>query len=309
MSAASPQVALVYQKFPIGPKVLDWLNLTPEKDLQDWTLEAFRNFQKDLMTVAPPNSSLTLAEVCHELLLMSMPRAVLACFDLWRFHHRRREPPLPTGLVAEGVAALILGDPRRAADCFVLLQSKWPQEPASYHNMARVLAASPEAMKNWIEVGLTHCPNNQALWQLYWQSLANEADAVRTVEKLAGQVSSWRGISLAAHLRGDLDEATIAKLIDRYDSFYRSGETDPDFLVEYTGILGHAGFFSQVTTIVWHLQQLKDQKIPWEVWGHYLQSLEALGRTSLATDQLETLRPHIPPEHTNYFESILGEQP
>jgi tetratricopeptide (TPR) repeat protein len=176
---------------------------------------------------------------------------------------------------------MITGELPRAELCFAAANQVAPEEPAPYSNMTEILIQDQrygEAL-DWAQSGLESNPNHYRLWELYLSLCRIEATSdealARTIFEKAKSLSSWAGTSLAAEID---PEANPNDKVTLLAPFYKAGERDDEFLIEYTGALGASGDMEAIPQIIWAAERLSSRELPWRLYMHASQAYLALGK-------------------------------
>lgn len=300
-----------FTNLPMGPNLRKWLSLpsdyTPENSPD---FKSFNAWLLDHIEEAEVESESTLVELLDELVSMDLPEATLKLADYQANIWTRREF---RGVQAEGIAAMILGDLGRAELCFKHAHHAAPEEPAPYTNLIQVLYHDDrlEDARKWLTAGLNTNPNYYRLWELAYaieQKEGSEPDAInRHMYELAREYNSWAGFSLASETDESANSQTKAHHLS---AFYKEGERDHEFLIEYTGALGAASDFEAVGPIYWSAKKASGGKeLPWRLMIHAAQAYLSMGEhekfIGIANDILKM--EYIPEEVTSYLTELKKE--
>ncbi len=282
--------------FPMGPNLREWFGLSGNQyrgaDNSSPSADQVANFShlfvRSLEDNAPKNPS-HLVDILEELVGMNFPLLAIKFVDSYQqlFPHGDFRAQLHYGN-----ASMLVGDLARAESAFVAAQKIVPEEPAPYINLTQIYCHDQLYTKarEWCLAGLDVDQENTRLWELAaWleqsgdgENLSRETVA-NNIARLASEKNSWAGTSLACDLKNPDDALTKANALEVY---WNNGVRDLPFLIEYTAVLGMAGRFDKIPTIVW--QSKSGEKTPWQLLVHLAQANLGLGRPEDAREALET---------------------
>ncbi|MDD9949936.1 MAG: hypothetical protein OXT67_00050 [Zetaproteobacteria bacterium] len=269
------------ETYPKGPKLQTWLGyeaLSVEAQSQRITeaekSDFCRNFKACLDQQVAPEAGL-LVDLMDELVAMDLPMMALILLD--SYPDLAIDPSSFRRYHVEATASLLCGEDSRAERALLLARDLLPEEPAPYTNLVQLYAnqGAQETALEWFRAGAQICPNHFPLWEVYASMLPEGADApFDLVLAAAREFSSWVGYSLAAELDPHRNSQTLALYLD---PFYKQGEREEAFLLEYTGALGAAGDFDRVLKVV-QLELAQNRgNYSWQLLWHSLQASYALG--------------------------------
>ena len=165
-----------------------------------------------------------------------------------------------------GVACLATGDISAAKKNFSRAHRLCPDEIAVHSQLAAILhrEGHRRAAQRWLRAGLQIDCNAVQLWLALHQLCSAE-----TLLALAEELSAWRGGSLYAQLTGD-----VAAALALYRRIFASGERSGEFLIEFSGALGHRDCCTELAAMAW--QVLEQGTLPWQVYEHFAQGFTQL---------------------------------
>ena len=165
-----------------------------------------------------------------------------------------------------GVADMAAGDLVAAKKNFSHAHRLCPDEIAVHSNLAAILCTegNQRAAQQWLREGLRVERNAVQLW-LALQQLCS----AKALLALADELHAWRGGSLYAQLTGDVD--TVLAL---YRRVLASGERGGEFLIAFSGALGHQDCHRELGALAW--QVLGQGTLPWQVYEHFAQGFTQL---------------------------------
>ncbi len=169
-----------------------------------------------------------------------------------------------------GVSYMAAGDMLAAKKNFSHAHRLCPDEIAVHSNLAAILRTegNQHAAQQWLRAGLQVARDAVQLW-LALQQLCD----AKALLALAEELQAWRGGSLYAQLTGD-----VATALALYRRVFASGERQGEFLIEFSGALGHQGCHTELGALAW--QVLGQGVLPWQVYEHF-----ALGFTQTDNQQ------------------------
>ena len=284
----------LFAHFPMGPHLRQWFGLSATQykgaeteSVSAELISAFSDkFLATLEDTTPKNQN-HLVDILEELVGMNLPLLAIKFVESYPtlFPHDDFRAQLHYGN-----ASMLIGDLARAETAFIAAQKLVPEEPAPYVNLTQIYCHDDllEKAKEWCLAGLNIDSENARLWELAaWleQRRNSETTQKDTVAKniaiLAREKNSWTGTSLACDLQDSEDPAAKA---DALTLFWDTGVRDPEFLIEYTAVLGVAGRYDKIPPIVW--QAKASGKTPWQLLIHLAQAHLGLGHPD---DALEAL--------------------
>ena len=171
-----------------------------------------------------------------------------------------------------GVASMAVGDLLTAKASFNHAHRLRVDEVAVHNNLALILhtEGNHSAAKHWLRAGLQLERDAVQLWVT-----AQQLYHAQELLDLAEEVSAWRGGSLYAQLTGD-----VSKALALYRRIFASGERSGEFLIEFSGALGHQDCQAELATLAWQL--LGQSTLPWQVYEHFAQGFMQLGNDQQA---------------------------
>lgn len=311
-SNAQPSVA----NFPMGPNVRGWLNVSPEDYRGDQntspTAEAVADFidvvLEQLETTSPKNRE-HLVDLLEELVGMNMPLLAIKLTDAYPLLFPKDDFRAQLNL---GNAAMLISDLARAEDAFVVAQQLVPEEPAPYINLAQIYSHDGLAAKarEWCLAGLDTDQDNTRLWELLaymeQQTCGDAAEGAKSLAILAKKRNSWAGLSLSCDLINPEDVLTKLKALE---PFWNEGSRDLEYLIEFTAVLGMAGQYDKIPSIIWTVEKEATNGLPWQLILHLAQAYLGLGRDDdalLALEKLNNIR-GLPDAARDAAETIRSE--
>ena len=171
-----------------------------------------------------------------------------------------------------GVASMAAGDLLTAKASFNRAHNLCADEIAVHNNLALILhtEGNHSAARHWLRAGLQLERNAVQLWVT-----AQQLCPVQELLNLAEELSAWRGGSLYAQLTDDVNKALAL-----YRRIFASGERGGEFLIEFSGALGHQDCHAELATLAWQL--LGQDTLPWQVYEHFAQGFMQLGNAQQA---------------------------
>lgn len=284
MIAALPSLQS-WQHYPMGPALRRFVGLSEavgESSIP--TAQEKLDFADALSVYLDATATLPEEAVLQELVQMDLPYAVYAL--------SRENPHLALYC---GLSAMLLGMWDEAEQAFCEAQRHNPAEPAPYSNLLYMWSCEENwaAMGPWIDTALAACPTHAPIWE----SVVGYCLREPGMEQLQGYVEkshSWMGACILTQVDPDMTseakEASLAR-------FFHEGERDPDFLIEYTALLGEQERYREIPPIVWQAEKLAKDPLPWQLGFHLAQAYIALGDGALyAQTRGKLLRnPRTPP--------------
>lgn len=303
-----------WHQYPMGPTlrhVLDFpeIEINQINDPSDEEKAQFEAFLKEHLHALCPIDFDILVNLMEELTGMAMPHLT---FQLYEAH-----PSLHSDLSRDFRAMLNLG-------VSSLIESEWetsisfltqaniaePAELAPFINLAEIylhIGDEPQAEK-WAIAGLNLDPNNRQLWKIIGL-ISMERGTEIEVQALAKKLNSYAGLSLAADLTDPEDFLLKSQSLENH---YHSGGREPDFLIEYTALLGISRQFEKIPPILWDAENLPhfQGSPPWELYLHASQAHAALedhDKAELILNKL-TKRRDLPPQALEEIARLKQEQ-
>lgn len=289
-----PATSNIVASFPMGPHVRAWLGITENQYQGDKntspSAEQFTAFSERILEhleEETPNNAEHLVDLLEELVGMNLPLLAVKLSDAYPalFPHNDFRANLHLGN-----ASMLIGDLAKAELAFIAAQKLVPEEPAPYINLVQIYChdGALDRARKWCMAGLQSESDNTRLWELLgWieqtTSSGNNESAAIEIARLAKKLNSWAGTSLACDMQNADDPLVkLAALEQFWDEGLRYGE----FLIEFTAILGMAGRYDRIPSIIWQAEKSSSQPLPWQLTLHLAQSHLGLGRDD---DALETL--------------------
>ncbi|MCY4443678.1 MAG: tetratricopeptide repeat protein [Proteobacteria bacterium] len=231
----------------------------------------------------------------------------------------------------EGVACMAMDsdespvDYLRAEKSFKMAHQIFNDESAPIVNLVELYIHQKSFQEAflWLDPGLSAHPHNVRLWGLYIEyvfglGIKEKKDVMDMAHKMWRSKNSWVGCSyvfdaeISFEMEKDpppdnqkIQELQQAKLKE-FDLFFGAGESDQEFLLEYTGIMGSLGEFSKIPAIIWQ-KKSSGEKISWRLNTHLLQSHLALNQISEAKAIYQHLKsdPDISEQNQKYLALIM----
>lgn len=287
-------------RFPMGPKLRSWLSV-PEHDYKGHentspTAEDVAMFTDAFLLQledSSPNNSDQLVDLLEELVGMNLPLLAIKLADAYPEIFPQNDFRAQLYL---GNASMLVNDFSRAESAFVEAQKLVPQEPAPYVNLTQIYCHDGliERARQWCEAGLNAENNNLRLWELMaWIEQQTEhsnntrgTSAIDAITALAKSKNSWAGVSLACDLKAPEDVIHKATELEK---FWDEGLRDPEFLTEFTAVLGMAGRYDRIPSIIWQAEKQSSTGLPWQLTVHLIQAYLGLGREEDAARALNKL--------------------
>ena len=304
--------------YPLGPEIRRWLGLpvavaSPELMARpDPTVKGnVENCLKKLFTKFPVADQSQIVDLLDELVAMDMPQATLELGSINEAH-------LPTkdfrGHLSMGVAGMLTAQLVVAERHLRLAQRAVPEEPAPYVNMTRLLLHDDrqEEALEWCEAGLEIEPNNFKLWELLPELLRQQGTVHPEdhIAKLAHNLGSWAGLSLAAEVKRPGD---INYKLEALREVYHNGERSGPFLVEYTAALGSVGSLREIPPTVLQAEALgsrsSDNGLPWQLYLHLAQAYLGINQIEPCLATIKRLKgdAQLPSDATDILLSLENE--
>ena len=281
----------------MGPQMRAWLGVSDQEYVGDRTanpsaehLASFSERVLQRLEDATPRNSDHLVDLIEELVGMNLPLLAVKLADAYPslFPHDDFRANLHLGN-----ASMLIGDLAKAEIAFITAQKIVPEEPAPYINLTQIYCheGALDRAKQWCLAGLEAESDNTRLWELLaWieqtDAGASPESAARAIADRAKTLDSWAGTSLASDLLNPEDP--LAKL-SSLEKFYDDGLRDEDFLIEWTAILGMAGRYDRIPSIVWQAEKVATKPVAWQLLAHLAQSYLGLGRDGDALATLDKL--------------------
>ncbi len=288
-----------FGSFPMGPSLRKYLGINAEyrgdqgAKVTDELASHFGQALIDYAADHPVVDGAALVNLLEELVTMDMPGAALRM-------HEAHADIFPAGDFRAqfhlGNAAMLAGSLVVAENAFSEAQKLVPGETSPYVNMAQILIHDQryDEARHWIEAGLAVDPNHCGLWELLaWVfqqqgGSENPISSHKLVEKIARELNSWAGLSLAADLVApDEPERKLAVL----EEIYSEGNSSEEFLVEYTAVLGQCGLYDRIAPVIWRAKSaLAGKPYSWKLQLHLIQSQIATEQLNEARESLNALQ-------------------
>ena len=285
--------------FPMGPNVRGWLNVSPEAYRGDQntspTAEAVANFidvvLEQLETTSPKNRE-HLVDLLEELVGMNMPLLAIKLTDAYPLLFPKDDFRAQLNL---GNAAMLISDLARAEDAFVVAQQLVPEESAPYINLAQIYSHDGMAAKarEWCLAGLDTDQDNTRLWELLaymeQQTCGDTLEGAKRLAILAKERNSWAGLSLSCDL---INPEDVLTKLSALEPFWNEGSRGLEYLIEFTAVLGMAGQYDKIPSIIWAVEKEATNGLPWQLILHLAQAYLGLGRDEdalLALDKLNNI--------------------
>lgn len=304
--------------FPMGPNLRQWFGIS-QSDYRGFdntlpTAEELACFSEIFLVSLEertPQNENHFVDILEELVGMNVPLLAVKFVDSYPsvFPHDDFRAQLHYGN-----AAMLVGDLARAESAFVTAQRLIPEEPAPYVNLVQIYAHDNLLAKarEWCLAGLDADCENSRLWEFaaWLEQNENPTNTNQKVGKkildLAKQKNSWTGTSLAFDLMNPEDAIGKAHALE---AFWNSGIRDTKFLIEYTAVLGVAGHYDKIPSIVWHTQ--KGEKPSWQLLMHLAQANLGLGRDDDALEALDNASKcnDLPDDARSVIASLRSEIP
>lgn len=288
-----------FRNFPVGPSLRRHLGLPSASEDISPSADDWRRFETHLVKTLSASSfkeSDDIATVIEELVMMKLPLAALSFAESADSTSLRQDFRCALGI---GSAAMMAGEFVIAEEYLRLAQTIVPEEIAPYTNMCELLYRTErdEDCLAWAINALRVDPNSHRVWELigalYMQ--LDEPSVGERLRKLADEVNSWAGRSLAAQYQSENDPALRAEALE---DLYHQGLRDELFLIELTAALGVSVQYEKIPPIVWDAEKLSAQKgLSWQLYAHAAQAYLAMENLTMARSSLEkALKQDIPNE-------------
>lgn len=285
-----------WNHYPMGPTVRRYIGLDDTTYQGESALppspedmEAFQTFLQQMIPGHPPTSKDEFVDLLEEFTNMKLTAATLSLTEqYWQ------QFPVDEDFraqLAAGSAAMLEQELDAAETFFRRAQAIEPAETSPYVNMAQILFAQhkDQGALEWAEGGLKTEPNHFRLWEIVG-SIHMDADQNSAGEKvlaLARSLQSFAGRSLASELLAPGDALMKAQLLE---DLFHEGKREPEFIEEYTAALGLAQQYEKIPTIIWQVEKLGQQKLPWQVLAHGVQAFLAMNKLEEALPLFERMR-------------------
>ena len=272
-----------WAQYPMGPTVRAYLGLpqneeTSSRPISEQEQAAFSDHLYEVIRMRAPEDREQEVTLLEELVSMGLPQLAIALAETYGLLERHQDF---RSNLAFGAALMLNGKAQEAEPFFLRATEIRPDEIAPYVNLTTVYYAlrADDDAREWCLAGLKLEPNHARLWELMYslEHERNESQYLPALKELAEDLSSYRGLSLVAHLTDSEDHRLRAEYLE---TLYRQGHRDDYFLIEYTAALGLALDFHKITTIVWERVQLSDKPISWQLLAHGIQA-------HLASEEIE----------------------
>ncbi len=306
--------------FPMGPAVRDWLKI-PESTYSGFEnpsptgehVALFTDAILDSFENKSPRDESQLVTLLEELVGMNMPLLAIKLVDAYPQLFPQDDFRAQLHL---GNASMLVSDLARAEDAFIKAQSIVPAEPAPYINLTQIYChdALLDKARSWCLAGLDNDQDNTRLWELLaWIGQSgksgNDEDRVSVARELAfiaKQKNSWAGMSLACDIQNPEDVLTKLATLE---IFWNEGCRTADYLIEYTAVLGMAGQYDRIPSIIWTAERELTNGLPWQLILHLAQAHLGLGRDQDALESLDKLNnfSELPDQARGAAEAIRSE--
>jgi tetratricopeptide (TPR) repeat protein len=306
-------------KFPMGPNLRKWVlrqgdnyeghsNTTPSAG----EIAEFTDFMLQFLEDASPSNSNHLVDIIEELVGMNLPLLAIKVADSYpelfpqddfraQFH--------------VGNASMLVSELLRAEQAFIQAQQINSEEPATYVNLTQIYCHVDELhkAKKWCLAGLNVDPNHLRLWEmLAWilqqqKGTENKNEQVwGVILKYAKDFNSWAGTALGSDLRDSDDVLFKSQALTK---LWDEGCKLPDFITEYTAVLGMAGKYDAIPAVIWSAEKTQSTPLPWQAYLHLAQAYQGLGRDQDVKSTIAKLNQikDLPESAQVAIDSILGE--
>ena len=283
--------------FPMGPRIKNWLEISDDTyrghentSPTAHDAAAFTDFVLTKIEDSTPTDADHLVDLLEELVGMNMPLLAVKLADA--YPHLFPQSDFRAQLHV-GNASMLIGDLARAELAFIDAQKLVPEEPAPYINLAQIYCHDNalDRAREWCLAGLDTDQDNTRLWELLaWleqnNGTSDAASAAGKIAVLAKEKNSWAGMSLACDLVNPEDALTKLAALE---TFWDEGCRAPEFLIEFTAVLGMAGRYDRIPSIIWQAEKQAPQGLPWQLTLHLAQAYLGLGRDQDALATLDKL--------------------
>lgn len=252
------------QRYSLGPELCHLLAC----DSQTMTTASQHEFERTVAMRLQQGKLRDVVALVAELMALRLPLLVLKLLAT----HAKGYGDNFTLFFWRGAADMATGDLLRAKKNFSHAHRLCPEEIAVHSNLATILRTegNSHAAQQWLQAGLRVERNAAQLWLA--MSLLCEA---KELLALAEELLAWRGGSLYAQLTGDVTAA-----LTLYRRVFAGGARDGEFLIEFSGALGHQNCHTELGALAW--QVLGQEVLPWQVYEHFAQGFTQLNNTQQA---------------------------
>lgn len=243
----------------IGPELRRLLALDADRVIGQRELERSVSVHLLQTESAPPR----LLALVTELIAARLP---LVALKLLTRHTDSQHDDDFAVVLLHAAATMAAGDLAAAKKNLSRAHQLRPEEIAVHYNFTILLRAegNATAAARWLRAGLQIERDAVQLWLA-----ARELYRPSQLLALAEELLSWRGGSLYLQLTGE-----VAAALSLYRRIFASGARGGEFLIEFTGALGHQDCHDELTTVAWQL--LSQGTLPWQVYEHFAQSFTQL---------------------------------
>lgn len=274
------------------------LSPTPEDDT------AFSVFFCETIKDKIPLTRDELTQVIEELTKMKQPAAALA---LARLQPQDIEQDFRL-LLHLGSCLMLEADYDDALAMMLKACHAEPEELAPYINIAAIYLHQRDfaSCETWAVAGLKIEPNNKELWEILAAALPTNSAKGQQIRTYAGELSSYAGLSLAAHTE-DPDDALLK--CQYLEDHYQSGGREPEFLVEFTALLGMTGHTNRIPSIVWEAETAHSTPPTWQLYLHWAQACLDQNNEAAAIEPLTKMIrcPDAPNEIADQARSMIAD--
>lgn len=283
--------------FPMGPHLREWFGLSATEykgaeteNISSEQLATFSEAFLESLEDGTPKNQNHLVDILEELIGMNLPLLAIKFVESYPVLFPQDDF---RAQLHYGNAAMLVGDLARAESAFIAAQKLVPEEPAPYVNLTQIYCHDDlfEKAREWCLAGLNIDPENTRLWELaaWLEQSKNHGNidketVAKNIATMAREKNSWTGTSLACDLKDSEDPSAKA---DALAVFWDTGVRDPEFLIEYTAVLGVAGRYDKIPPIVWQVKA--SGKTPWQLMIHLAQAHLGLGRSEDALEALNSV--------------------
>lgn len=279
MNALSDTAWLAY---PMGPRTRRFLGLKEESyvgkfttEIDDEKKQSFqKKFEESLENCREFDAEDLLA-LMEELIQMNLP----FCAVLLSKHFRETElSRSPRYFICLGAAAMMLGDWAPAESFFKEALELAPEEVSLFVNLSELLYQQErdgEAIE-FARKGILLEPNNRRLWDVFasaWAQLEGRELASQRITELGLEARSWLGRTMGKCIVDAEDALLRAQALEEC---YDEGMTDLELCVDLSGAWGVTQQYAKIPVLLYRLEKLTDQQIPWQIFAHAAQAQLAL---------------------------------
>lgn len=277
-----------WSDYPMGPSLRSYLHISEdmyqgekaprpsEERAHRFSLALIDIFQQQ-----PIDSFSEWVAVLEELTAMglSQPALFLAEED---FREQANEDF--RSMLAIGCSYMLAQNYSAACSFLEKAQAIEPAETATYVNIARIhySHSADEKALIWAKAGLDVDPNNESLWEILASVyIAREKQtAGEALRQDAQDRNSFMGLSLAAEIVSPNDALLKAQWLELLCD--TPAEQNPQFLVEYSAVLGMAGHYEKIPALALKAEKLVDGALPWQLYAHAVQAHVAMEKLEAA---------------------------